>query len=184
MSARLYCRREGDAMAMSAEQERIRSYLQAQGAKLGPGAIVDKVSLAMDELHAAATSVPAGRFDDRPGPDEWSANEVMAHVVTAGARFAEGITRLLDGRLPAPPVADVIESGAPRRSAQEWWQRLVRDRSALFERVQSAGPSANLDGTIDHPFFGPLNWRESLLFLRLHDLDHAGQLRKIAEALG
>ena len=31
--------------------------------------------------------------------------------------------------------------------------------------------------------FGPLTWREALLFLRLHDLDHAGQLRKIATAL-
>jgi hypothetical protein len=26
--------------------------------------------------------------------------------------------------------------------------------------------------------FGPLNWREALLFMRLHDLDHAGQLQK------
>lgn len=31
--------------------------------------------------------------------------------------------------------------------------------------------------------FGPLTWRETLLFTRLHDLDHAGQLQKIAAAL-
>jgi hypothetical protein len=31
--------------------------------------------------------------------------------------------------------------------------------------------------------FGPLSWRETLLFTRLHDLDHAGQLQKIAVAL-
>ena len=170
-------------MAMSAEQQRIRSYLQAQGGKLAPAEIVEKVRLAMDELQAAATSVPAGRFDERPGQDEWSANEVMAHVVTTGALFAGGITRILDGRAGGPPVADVIEPGAPRQTAQEWWRRLVRDRSALFERVLDADPSANLDGTIEHRSFGPLNWRESLLFLRLHDLDHAGQLRKIADAM-
>ena len=35
----------------------------------------------------------------------------------------------------------------------------------------------------EHPFFGPLTWREALLFLRLHDLDHAGQLSRIAAAL-
>ena len=29
----------------------------------------------------------------------------------------------------------------------------------------------------------PLNWRETLLFMRLHDLDHAGQLDKIAATL-
>lgn len=40
-----------------------------------------------------------------------------------------------------------------------------------------------LDQTIDHGMFGSLNWRETLLFLRLHDLDHAGQLGKIAGAL-
>jgi hypothetical protein len=37
---------------------------------------------------------------------------------------------------------------------------------------------------VEHPFFGPLNWRETLLFMRLHDLDHAGQLKQIAAALG
>ena len=31
--------------------------------------------------------------------------------------------------------------------------------------------------------FGALNWRETLLFLRLHDLDHAGQLKNIAARL-
>jgi len=31
--------------------------------------------------------------------------------------------------------------------------------------------------------FGTLNWRETLLFLRLHDLDHARQLEKNAAAL-
>ena len=43
---------------------------------------------------------------------------------------------------------------------------------------------ARLEQTVEHPFFGPLNWRETLLFIRLHDLDHAGQLQKIAGALG
>jgi hypothetical protein len=32
--------------------------------------------------------------------------------------------------------------------------------------------------------FGPLTWRETLLFTRLHDLDHADQLQKIATAFG
>ena len=40
------------------------------------------------------------------------------------------------------------------------------------------------DRVIAHRMFGPLNWREALLFMRLHDLDHAGQLKKIAAAFG
>jgi uncharacterized damage-inducible protein DinB len=169
---------------MTEEQQRIRSYLTAQGAKLSPAELVDKVRAAMDELHAALDTIPADRFADRPGADEWSGNEVMAHVVTTGALFARGIIRALDGAAAGPPVADVLERGVPEKSAGEWWQELVRNRSELFERALAADPQAHLDRTVEHRMFGALNWRETILFLRLHDLDHAGQLKKIADALG
>jgi len=59
----------------------------------------------------------------------------------------------------------------------------VRDREALFERVLRADPLAYLKTPIEHGMFGTLNWRETLLFMRLHDLDHARQLQKIAAVL-
>ena len=168
---------------MTDEQARIRGYLTAQGAKLGPGEIADRVRAAMEQLRAAAEAVPAGRFDERPAPEDWSGNEVLAHVVTAGRHFGGAIVRLLDG-LPAGGVRDRLERDVPRRGLGEWWAMLERDRAALFDRVRRADPEGRLDGTVEHPFFGPLNWREALLFMRLHDLDHAGQLQKIAAALG
>ncbi len=93
------------------------------------------------------------------------------------------IGRLLDGR-PGGGVRDQLERDVARRSASEWWAMLEQDRAALFERVRGADPQSALEGTVEHPFFGPLNWRETLLFMRLHDLDHAGQMQKIAAALG
>jgi len=33
-----------------------------------------------------------------------------------------------------------------------------------------------------HPWFGEFSWREWLLFMRVHDLDHARQLQAIAAA--
>ena len=165
------------------EQRRIQSYLQAQGAKLSPADIIGKVRIAMEEVREALFSVNVERFNNRPDGDEWSANEVMAHVVGAGAHFGNSIIRVLDGAVSGPPVADRIEGGAPARSPAAWWDLLVRDREALFTRVLSADPHAHLDRAITHPMFGPLTWREALLFVRLHDLDHAGQLRKIAEHL-
>ena len=167
---------------MNDEQTRLRGYLVAQGAKLAPGEIVDKVRGAMRDLRAAAGAVPAARFDERPAPEEWSANEVLAHVVDAGRHFGGAVVRLLDG-LPAGGVRDRLEREVPRRGLAEWWATLEQDRTALFERVRGADPQSRLDGTVEHPFFGPLNWRETLLFMRLHDLDHAGQLQKIATAL-
>lgn len=168
---------------MTEEELRIRSYLTAQATKLTPAAIVERVQAAMAELDAAAASVPPARFGERPAPDEWSANEVMAHVAAADAYFGGGILSVLDDR-PLPPRAEGrgVE-GAPLRPAPEWSEVLGRTRGALFERVRAADPAARLERTIEHQMFGPLNWRETLLFLRLHDLDHAGQVRRIAAAL-
>ncbi len=167
---------------MNEEQARIRTYLQAQGAKLTPAEIVEKVQLAMRDLRAAAALVPANRFAQRPGPDDWSGNEVLAHVVAAGRYFGGAIVALAAGAsLPARPTSRGTE-GEPR-PAEEWLEILEDDRAALFARVLTADPSAHLDGAVEHPFFGLLNWRETLLFMRLHDLDHAGQLKQIAAAL-
>jgi uncharacterized damage-inducible protein DinB len=167
---------------MTHEQQRIRGYLVAQGAKLSPAEIVEKVRGAMHDLRAAAVTVPPARFDERPAPEAWSANEVLAHVIDAGRHFGGAIVRILDGQ-PGGAARDRLERDVPRRSLAEWWALLEMDRSALFERVGSADPQTRLDATVEHAFFGPLNWREALLFMRLHDLDHAGQLQKIATAL-
>jgi hypothetical protein len=166
------------------EQQRIRSYLTSQAAKLTPAAIVDKVRQAMADLREAAAAVPAARFSERPAPEEWSGNEVMAHVLAADRYFSGGIVSALDG-LPAPPRAEGrgIE-GAPVRPAAAWCDDLERAREATFARALAADPSAHLDRLVEHGMFGMLTWRETLLFHRIHDLDHAGQLRKIAAALG
>lgn len=167
---------------MTDEQKRVRSYLQAQGAKLSPGEIVEKVRAAMADLRRAAAAVPAARFEDRPAPEEWSGNEVMAHVVAMGRYFGDQIIAIVDGR-PRPNVSR--EQGpVAHHSAEEWWQILARDRDGLFERVGAADPQANLSETIEHRMFGALTWRETLLFMRLHDIDHVGQLQKITAALG
>lgn len=160
---------------------RIRGYLTAQGAKLSPEQIVGKVLEAMARLREAAAAVPRARFAEPPAPGEWSANEVMAHVVEAGRHFGDAILRILDGQAPGEP-RDVPARDTEPRSLDDWLALLEGDRAALFQRVRSADPTARLTVTIAHPFFGGLNWRETLLFIRLHDLDHAGQLAKVAGA--
>jgi hypothetical protein len=168
---------------MTGEQQRIRSYLAAQGAKLSPAAIVEKVRAAMADLRTAALGVPVARFAERPEPEEWSGNEVMAHVVAADLYFGSGIVCVLDGRPPAP-LSDgrrILEE-APVCPAEQWYRILAEHREALFTRVLAADPAVAPDARIEHRFFGPLSWRETLLFTRLHDLDHAGQLQKIAAA--
>jgi len=169
---------------MTDEQKRVRGYLEAQGAKLTPGAIVEKVREAMGRLRAAAVAVPPARFAESPAQGEWSANEVMAHVVQAGRHFGEGILNALDGRAPGERRHADERPTAPTHTAAEWLAMLDRDREALFDRALRADPAAHLEQSIAHGMFGNLNWRETLLFIRVHDIDHAGQLEKIATSLG
>ncbi len=172
--------------ALTDEQQRIRSYLQAQAARLSTADLMAKVRGDAAQLRAGAEAVPSHRLSDRPAVGEWSANEVLSHVVTYGARVVDNIQTVIDGGQPVPQPADAIGSvdpAPPRRTAAEWWAALTRDRAALYDRVSRAAGDEHLDVTWPHPSFGDLNWREWLLFLRLHDLDHARQLQAIAAEL-
>src|SRR5438477_10500462 len=130
---------------MTDEQKRIRGYLQVQGAKLSPGDVIDKVRAAMTDLGRAATAVPASRLDERPAPEEWSGNEVMAHVVDAGRHFGDQIIAILDS---TERPARTREEGT-KRAVAAWCAILEQDREALFARVRAADPQAHLDVTIE-----------------------------------
>ena len=140
----------------------------------------------MADLRAAAAAVPPARFAERPAPEEWSGNEVMAHVVAADGYFGGGIVARLRRRSRRSPRPARAGDRGRARSARRrpGTEILAEQREALFARVLAADPAAAPEARIEHPMFGPLSWRETLLFTRLHDLDHAGQLQKIAAALG
>src|SRR5262249_62076567 len=131
---------------MTAEQQRIRSYLQSQGAKQTPGEIIAKVEAAMADLATAARAVPAARFAERPEPEEWSANEVLAHVVAADAYFGGGIVAILENR-PAPTRGEGHGmENAPSRTADAWIDILGKRRARLFDRGSAVGARARLAG--------------------------------------
>ena len=73
-------------------------------------------------------------------------------------------------------------SGATRgelESAEDYWRAFSDVREPLYERVLRATGEEHLDVKAESSF-GNLNWREWLLFMRIHDLDHARQLEAIA----
>lgn len=155
--------------------DRVLSYLRAQAAKLSVEELVAKVRADADQLHLAMMSIAPDRFNDPPSPGEWSGNQVAAHIVTTGDDFARAIEEIVAGRAPSNTPIDALADGIEVLTAGEWWQRHVSNRERLFESVLAADPDAYLDQKIVHPIFGDLDWREALLFLRVHDLDHARQ---------
>src|SRR5581483_11645604 len=156
--------------ALTEEQQRIRSYLQAQAARLSVMALVDKVRTDQEQVRVAAEAVPADRFARRPAPGEWSGNEVLAHVVDGAVRVRDAIISVLDRGVTPPALADAIRPDVPVRTAAGWWSELCAARETLFDRVSAAAGDEYPDVTWQHPFFGPPTWREWLLFLRIHDL--------------
>src|SRR5262249_54605924 len=83
-----------------------------------------------------------------------------------------------------PPNVDDVLERAPTHASRE---QLLVDIEALRERlitpVLQADPQAHLDIVWGHNEFGNMNWREWLLFARVHTLDHTRQLQAIAAVL-
>ncbi|MCA1735235.1 MAG: DinB family protein [Actinobacteria bacterium] len=162
------------------ERDRVLSYLQSQAAKLTVPELVAKVRHDADQMRDAMTSIDPQRWDEPPSPGEWSGNQIAAHIVTTGDDFARAIEEIVAGRPPSQTPIDALADDIEVLTAGEWWERHVANRERLFGSVLAADPEAFLDQKIFHPFFRDLNWREALLFLRVHDLDHARQFAALA----
>ena len=163
------------------EADRIRSYLQAQAAKLSLPELVQKVRTDMQQLSQALNAVPEARYSVRPAENEWSANEVANHLVQTSRGVASGIRTVLDSGATPGGVIDRMGASSEAHSPGEWWQILETDREAILERVSTASGDEHLNVKWPHGVFGDLNWREWLLFMRVHDLDHARQLLAVAD---
>jgi len=162
------------------QRANIREYLQSQAAKLTVSELAEKVRSDMEPLRAAIDAVPAGAFATAAADGEWSANEVLAHLYATTGEVIRAIDSVIDEGAQPAAIADQIRGTDEVRSGDEWWSLLLTDREAFLARVQKATGDEHLDVTWEHRFFGPLNWREWLLFLRIHDIDHARQLQGIA----
>jgi hypothetical protein len=168
------------------EAERIRSYLIAQANKLSIPELVEKVRRDTLPVWDAAAAVPEGRLAERPGAEDWSAVEVLTHVLDMNDRGADAIEGIIaEGTIP-PPIADEIrhERRAGLTTVAGYQRDWTARREQLFERVSRARGDEHLDVKITHQTFGPFSWREWLLFMRVHDLDHMRQLQSIAQQLG
>jgi hypothetical protein len=167
-----------------AEAERIRAYLVAESARLSLRDLVDKLRRDVLPLREAAARVPAGRFHERPGPEEWSAADVYSHILDMTEHGDASVRAMLAGDRP-PPVRDVVtgELRPGLDTAEDCWRAFQALREPFYARVLGARGDEHLDITARHPWFGPLNWREWVLFMRVHDLAHLGQIEAIAARL-
>ncbi|MHB8596368.1 MAG: DinB family protein [Ktedonobacteraceae bacterium] len=166
------------------EVARVRSYLAGQSMRRTPVQLVEVLRDAHHQFLAATATIADANFRTPPQEGEWAAADVLAHVCTIAALEEQSIRTIIErGERPAG-ITDSIEAapvGVPR---EEMLAELEHSREQLFTVVLQADPGDHLDITWGHGEFGRMNWREWLLFARVHALDHTRQMQAIATALG
>jgi uncharacterized damage-inducible protein DinB len=165
------------------EVGRVRSYLASQAMKRTPAQLVETLREAHRQFLAAAGAVPDTLFRVAPGNGEWSTADVLGHMVIIAAMDERAISAVIErGEQPAD-VVDLVSPAPANLTPEQMLEELERLRERLIDSVLKADPVAHLDILWSHNEFGAMNWREWLLFARVHTLDHMRQIQSIAQTL-
>ena len=168
------------------EIQRVRDYLVAQANKLSMPELVEKVRKDTLPLKNLAEASDAGSFRTKPAPDDWSQAEVWTHILQMNDHGAAAITGILDSGVIPPRARDIMtgETREDLATARDYYDTYLTRREALLSRALAARGDEHPEIKINHPLFGDLTWREWLLFMRVHDLDHTRQLQSVVAAVG
>ncbi len=165
-----------------------RAYLVGQAEKLDFVAAWPRVMEARGALLAAVADVSEAQAAFRPmgqpgGEQPWSIAMVTRHI-TASSQHVLAIIEATaaGGTAPEDPIATMGDIE---------YATFAETRRALIDvSLQLAGligrlpAEPNLEVTVPHGWFGPLNARAWFLFQRLHDTDHTGQIAQIRATEG
>jgi DinB superfamily len=165
---------------LAGELPDLRLYLQEQSAKRTTEEIVVRVNQAVEAVADAVRAISNDRLNDLGSGEgeEWTPVDCLRHVVEWNRMVGQQVLYVaLSGELPppgsAPPLPSTVEGLLATQS---------ETMESLYAHVREADPAAYLHIRWEHPVFGSLNWREWFLFLRLHNLDHANQLKALGRA--
>ena len=165
------------------EIARVRSYLASQAMKRTPAQLVEALREAHGQFLAAAAAVPDTLFRVAPGDEEWSAADVMGHMLIIAAIDERAIPGVIERGEQPPDVVDLVSPAPADLTREQMLTELERLRERLIASVLKADAAAHLDILWGHNEFGQMNWREWLLFARVHTLDHTRQMQSIAQTL-
>jgi uncharacterized damage-inducible protein DinB len=165
------------------EVTRIRSYLASQAMRRTPEQLVEALREAHHQFLAATSAISDDAFRTIPREGEWSAADVLAHVCTIADFEDHSICGVIEHGEQPRDVDDALEQAPRDATREQLLADIDRHRERLIAVVLQADPQAHLDIVWGHNEFGKMNWREWLLFARVHTLDHARQMQAIAATL-
>ena len=162
------------------EVARVRSYLASQAMKRTSEQLVDALREAHQQFLTATAAVADDDFRTVPKEGEWSAADVLAHVCAIAAFDERSICGVIERGEQPMDVEDALEKAPSGATREQLLADTERYRERLKAVVLQADPQAHLDIVWGHREFGKMNWREWLLFARVHTLDHTHQMQAIA----
>lgn len=164
-----------------------RTYLLGQAEKFDFAAAWPRVMEARSALLAAVADVSAAQAAFRPAAETaseqpWSIEMVTRHIAASSRNVLAIIEATAKGgTAPEDPIATRGDEEASFVDARKALIGASLELAALPGRLPA---SPDLDATVAHGWFGPLNCRAWFLFQRLHDSDHMGQVAQIRAAEG
>ena len=165
------------------EVARVRSYLASQAMRRSPEQLGETLREAHHQFLAATAAISDAAFRTIPREDEWSAADVLAHVRAIAAFDEKSICGVIEHGEQPMDVDDALEQAPPDATREQLLADIERHRERLIAVVLQADPQAHLNIVWGHNEFGKMNWREWLLFARVHTLDHARQIQAIASVV-
>lgn len=165
------------------EVARVRSYLASQAMHRTPEQLVETLRTAHLQFVEATIAIPDAVFRTPPSEGEWAAIDVLEHVRNIAAFDELSIRAVIERGEQPSDVSDVIKPAEMEVTREQALAEIEQLRKRLIASVLQANPQAHLDILWGHDEFGQMNWREWLLFARVHTLDHTRQMQAIATAL-
>ena len=174
-------------------RERAQAYFDSK-AGLAPAEVRAQVAAAFDSLAAALGEVRPERAAVRTIADEWSAQEVVDHLLETFRPGVDELRCLLAGvRPPGAPIPASLQSKAPSLRPWPWLlDELRRSEQDVLDLLSAApagfaGPArAPIVMVVNVPDAAPLHWIQdlewkayALVSWRLHTIDHMKQIRRV-----
>lgn len=169
--------------------------------------VLARLDEARASLRGAIDTVPSPLQRQRPGPDRWSAAEVLEHLTLVEHVFSGRIVKAIDAArssglaTEAHPRAALPDSVAQRmsdrlnkRQAPEpaqptgtidvatGWAALENGHATLRAALAGCDGLALSQVTLDHPFFGAMTVYQWVELMAAHEARHTEQIKEIAAA--
>jgi hypothetical protein len=179
---------------------RAREYFATNGTHAPAAEIHERVAAAFTALDAALTGVSAAQAARRPIPGEWSAQEIVDHLLETHRPGVDELRCVLAGqRPPGEPIPAALQSKAPLLRPWSWLlDEMRRVHALILDLLAAVPPDAPTEArapivmVVNVP--GPdgavralhwiedLDWKAYAIVWRLHAIDHLKQLKKVLAA--